>query len=150
MLTINPSEVIWTVINFFLLLFLLRRFLFKPILAVLDARKAKIDSQMAEEEAIRKEIKENEAAANRLLSDSKKEAEALIASGRTADLTARTELLKEAHEKAKISRAETDQSITELEKTEREELAKESGSYAALLAARLTETAAPGRAPEGA
>ncbi|MBQ6597068.1 MAG: hypothetical protein IJH79_05900, partial [Lentisphaeria bacterium] len=105
MLTINPSEVIWTVINFFLLLFLLRRFLFKPILGVLDARKARIKAQNAEEERIREEIAENEAAADRLLSDSKKEAAEKIASGRNADLNARAEHLKEAHEKAKASRA---------------------------------------------
>ena len=150
MLTINPSEVIWTVINFFLLLFLLRRFLFRPILAVLDARKAKIDGQLAEEETIRQEIRENEAAANRLLSDSKKEAEAMIVTGRNEDINARAELLKETHEKAKIDRAETDKSIAELKETERETLAKESGSYASLLAARLTEPANKTRTPKGA
>ena len=141
MLTINPSEVIWTVINFFLLLFLLRRFLFKPILGVLDARKARIEAQNAEEEAIRRAIEENEAAADRLISDSRKEAEERIASGRNADLNARAELLKEAHAKAKISRAETDQSISELREAEGEKLARESGSYAALLAARLVKAA---------
>jgi len=141
MLTINPSEVIWTVINFFLLLFLLRRFLFKPILSVMDARKARIEAQNAEEESIRREISKIEADADRLLNDSKKEAEELVATGRNADQAARAELLKEAHEKAKTSRAETDQSISELRETEREKLEKESGSYAALLAARLMQQA---------
>ena len=44
MLSINISETIWTVINFFLLLFVLKRFLFDPILKVMDAREAKINA----------------------------------------------------------------------------------------------------------
>ena len=31
MLSINISELIWTIINFFLLFFLLKRFLFDPV-----------------------------------------------------------------------------------------------------------------------
>ena len=32
MISINLSELIWTIINFFLLMFLLKRFLYTPIL----------------------------------------------------------------------------------------------------------------------
>ena len=49
MLSINISELIWTVINFFLLLFLLRRFLYKPICEHMDARQARIDAGLEKE-----------------------------------------------------------------------------------------------------
>ena len=43
MLSINFSELIWTIINFFLLFFLLKRFLFDPVGRHLDERQAKIE-----------------------------------------------------------------------------------------------------------
>lgn len=46
MLTINPSEVILTIINFFLLFFLLRRFLYNPIIKYMDERKKGIEEKM--------------------------------------------------------------------------------------------------------
>lgn len=49
MLSINISELIWTIINFFLLLFLLRHFLYKPICEHMDARQARIDAGLAKE-----------------------------------------------------------------------------------------------------
>ena len=49
MLSINISELIWTIINFFLLYFLLKRFLYKPICEHMDARQARIDAGLAKE-----------------------------------------------------------------------------------------------------
>ncbi len=49
MLSINISELIWTVINFFLLFFLLRHFLYKPICEHMDARQARIDAGLEKE-----------------------------------------------------------------------------------------------------
>lgn len=42
MLSINISELIWGVINFVLLYFLLKRFLFKPLLSFMDKRNERI------------------------------------------------------------------------------------------------------------
>jgi len=42
MLSINISELIWGIINFVLLYFLLKRFLFKPLLGFMDNRNARI------------------------------------------------------------------------------------------------------------
>ena len=44
MISINISELIWTVINFFLLLFLLNRFLYKPVISFMEQRQARIDA----------------------------------------------------------------------------------------------------------
>ena len=51
MLSINISELIWTIINFFLLFFLLRRFLYKPICEHMDARQARVDAGLEQERA---------------------------------------------------------------------------------------------------
>lgn len=39
MLSINFSELFWGIFNFFLLLFLLNRFLYKPLIKFMDDRK---------------------------------------------------------------------------------------------------------------
>ena len=49
MLSINPSETIWTILCFLALLFLLDRFLYKPLVRFMDARKARIDAGLSEE-----------------------------------------------------------------------------------------------------
>ena len=49
MLSINISELIWTIVNFFLLLFLLKRLLYQPICEHMDARQARIDAGLEQE-----------------------------------------------------------------------------------------------------
>lgn len=41
-MTIQPSVIVWTVVNFLLLLFVLNRFLFKPMLTLMHRRDEKI------------------------------------------------------------------------------------------------------------
>jgi len=51
MLTINPSEVIWTILGFLALYFLLRRFLYGPLIRHMDARNERIRAGLDEEKA---------------------------------------------------------------------------------------------------
>ena len=53
MLSINISELIWTIINFFLLYFLLKHFLYDPVVRFLDAREARVNEAQARENAAR-------------------------------------------------------------------------------------------------
>lgn len=46
-MTIQPSILLWTVITFCLTVFVLNRFLFRPMLAFMDKRQEKIDSAAA-------------------------------------------------------------------------------------------------------
>ena len=49
MLTINPSEVIWTILGFLALYFLLKRFLYGPLIRHMDERDAKIRAGLDDE-----------------------------------------------------------------------------------------------------
>ncbi len=60
MLSINISELIWTGINFFLLCFLLKRFLYTPVIRFMDERKARMDAKLREEQDALTRAKENE------------------------------------------------------------------------------------------
>ncbi|MCQ2354781.1 MAG: hypothetical protein MJ102_06735 [Clostridia bacterium] len=46
-MTIQPSIIIWTIINFVLFMLVVDRLLFRPVLAVMDKRQAKIDAARA-------------------------------------------------------------------------------------------------------
>ena len=59
MLSINFSELFWGIFNFFLLLFLLNRFLYKPLIKFMDDRKARIDAGLDEEKKALEEEQAN-------------------------------------------------------------------------------------------
>ena len=66
MLSINFSELFWGIFNFFLLLFLLNRFLYKPLIKFMDDRKARIDAGLDEEKkALEEEQANNDQVNNR-------------------------------------------------------------------------------------
>ena len=56
-LQISVPEFILTIISFFLFMFLLNKFLFKPVLSFMDARKARIDEALPRERKPRPHLK---------------------------------------------------------------------------------------------
>ena len=72
MLSINISETIWTVINFFLLFFLLKHFLYTPVLRFMEKRQAGIDAKLNVERDAKTQVAENE---ERLLTEKEKSRE---------------------------------------------------------------------------
>ena len=72
MLSINISETIWTVINFFLLYFLLKHFLYTPVLRFMEKRQAGIDAKLNVERDAKTQVAENE---ERLLTEKEKSRE---------------------------------------------------------------------------
>ena len=113
-LGIDPARLVWQAVNFLILLFVLQRFLYKPVLHMLDQRATRIRESMTHAEEIRQERQrvEEEAKHTRdeawqhaqaLLADAQKSADALLAEARVqakeeADLFAtriRAELARE-------------------------------------------------------
>ena len=88
-MSINVSEVIWTIICFFALLFVLKKFLFDPLIKFMDQRQAGIDAGLENAAALRESWKERSA-----------EAKQLIAEGKAADEEERSRVLEAAHAQA--------------------------------------------------
>ena len=55
---VEPVLLLAQIVNFAILLFILKRFLYKPILKVLEERKNKIETSMKQSEQIQKEFEE--------------------------------------------------------------------------------------------
>lgn len=78
-LGINPAAVIWHFINFIILLFVLQRFLYKPVLRMLDERATRIHDSMTQAEAVRAETARLEQESRAILDTARREGQELLA-----------------------------------------------------------------------
>src|SRR5919199_3266274 len=78
-LGLNLSGLIWHAINFIVLLVLLRLFLFKPIVGMLDARAQRVRESMEQAEQARRAAEQAEADRQALLNETRREAEQIRA-----------------------------------------------------------------------
>ena len=137
MLSINVSETIWTVINFFLLLFVLKRFLFEPILKVMDAREAKIDAGHEADKRMQDALEENA----RELEEQKREAQthaaAIVSEAAEADTRRTAEAYARAREAAEAMQKQGEELLRQRRAEEEAALNAKTPELAALLAAQL-------------
>lgn len=84
---VNPILLAAQIVNFFILLFILKKFLYKPILKVLEVRKNKIEESLKNAEEIEK----------RLAEISEREEEAILKAAREGE-----KMIKEAGEAASV------------------------------------------------
>lgn len=89
MLSVNITEVILAIISFLLMFFLLKHFLYTPVIRFMDERKSRIDAGLAEEKRVLEAIDaaEQEAAGRRAEADSRAGSivSAAMGSGREAE-----------------------------------------------------------------
>ena len=96
-LQISVPEFIWTIISFFLFMFLLNKFLFKPVMTLMDERKARIDAGLEEGKKARAALEENEARLAQELAEKGSEARSVISEARSEAEKAKSETLDAAH-----------------------------------------------------
>lgn len=131
------SEIIWTVINFFLLLFLLKRFLFNPIIRFTEDRQARMDAKLSEEKEAQTRVAENDERilsekaksreeAKHILAQSADEREKKHAAAMTEARAESTQLLKDGEKELGVRKEKT-----------AEKLREATPELAALLAKRL-------------
>lgn len=67
------------VVNFLILLFILKKILYKPVITLLDERKKKIEESLANAEKIQKELEETELRREKVLNEAIEEGKRIIA-----------------------------------------------------------------------
>lgn len=75
---INPLLLAAQVVNFFVLLFILKRFLFGPILKVLEERKKMIAQSIQNAEEIEKKLQQTAEQSDKIIADTLKEAQKML------------------------------------------------------------------------
>ena len=97
-LGINLTAVLWHTINFLILLFILQRFMYRPIIRMLDDRSTRIRDSLAQAEAIRVETVRLEEESRGILDQARREGQQLLAqANRSAEQT-----MAEARRQARI------------------------------------------------
>lgn len=97
---VNVVGLVFQVINFGLLLYLLNRFMFKPLLARMDERSAKIGRGLEDAEAAARDRELARAEREAALAEARKEAVDMLASANKIATDTRNEILAAAREEA--------------------------------------------------
>jgi len=101
---IHVPTIVWAIINFLILVAILNIFLYKPILKILDDRKAEVENNLNEAENNRNETERFKAEYAEILKNADKEADKIISKANKAGEELKNSLLEEARaEAAKIS-----------------------------------------------
>lgn len=136
-MSINISEVIWTIICFFALLFVLKTFLFGPIIRHMDERQRRIDAGL--DEARRAEDAKNEArrAAEESWQKRSDEARDMVARGKMLDAQNRAQSLENAHHESAQTLRNVRADVDREEREARRAVSQQSGELARELADHL-------------
>ena len=94
---VQPVLLLAQIVNFLVLLFILQKLLYKPILKVLEDRKRKIEESIANAEKIQKELEDTEARREKVINEAIDEGKKII----TEATTSANQIVADAHSKAK-------------------------------------------------
>lgn len=110
-MSINVSEVIWTIVCFFALLFVLKKFLFDPLIRFMEQRQAAIDQGLERVRDAQRKKDENDAALREKWRERSVEAKQLLAEGKTADDRERAWVLESTQKETNKALQEANQRI---------------------------------------
>lgn len=101
-LGIQPTQLLFQIINFGILFVLLTKFLYKPILKMLDERKKKIEQGLKDAEKAKKELEQGELKRQDIVKKAKDEAKGILEEAKKEGKTVEAEIVKKAHEEAGV------------------------------------------------
>jgi len=105
------SEVIWTIVCFFALLFVLKKFLFDPLIRFMEQRQAAIDQGLERGRDAQRKKDENDAALREKWKERSVEVKQLLAEGKTADDRERAWVLESTQKETNKALQEANQRI---------------------------------------
>jgi len=144
LLDISLGTVLFSIANFAILVFLLMKFLYKPIVKMLDERKKGIDDALNAAEDARKEVAQTGEAIRADLAKARQDAEAILTSARSQGEETKARIIAEAHTQAEAFTAQAKKEIAEETEAAIGELKAQVADLAILIAqkalgGRLTE-----------
>ena len=98
---VAPGLFIWTIITFLLVLFLLSKFAWKPLLKVLQERENEIKSSLKDAEVAKTELEKVNLESEKILNNARAEARKIQAESKSVSEKQRDEIIHKAKEEAK-------------------------------------------------
>ena len=140
-MSINVSELIWTILCFFVLLFVLKKLLIDPLLKVMDARNANVAEGLEAGRQAQLAREENDEALQQAKKDAAQQANVLVQEAKSADEKARQTAVAEAKQSAAQSMKDTREQLRAEEQAVSAELEQELPALVETLAAALLKEA---------
>ena len=140
-MSINVSELIWTILCFFVLLFVLKKLLIDPLLKVMDARNANVAEGLEAGRQAQLAREENDEALQQAKKDAAQQANVLVQEAKSADEKARQAAITEAKQHAAQSMKDTREQLRAEEQAVSAELEQELPALVETLAAALLKEA---------
>jgi len=130
---------LWQLVNFFILLFLLRKFLYSPIKEMLDQRAAQINGDLDDAEARREESEELKAEYEQKLKNAHSEAQKIVDNAETRANKKAKDIINQAEERAENLKAKKLEEIEQAKKEAAAELRDSIADYTVLAANKLIQ-----------
>ena len=108
---LDPGLFFWTIFTFLILLGLLARFAWRPLLAALESRQATIRQSLDDAEAARKQLAEAQQNAEATVRQARIEADTILSDTRSAAATLREQMRQEAQSEAQALVANAERQI---------------------------------------
>lgn len=140
MISINPWELFWTVINFFLLYFILKNLLYKPLIRFMDERQARIDAGFAAERKAQETLMGSKAMLMDEKARCKQDARNLLERDKSAYEARQAQLARAYREQSVQKRQELKKTVAETAGKEQARFDESEEELTELLISRLLST----------
>ena len=108
---LDPGLFVWTILTFLLLLFVLAKFAWKPLLKMLNDREELIRSSLEDAEKAKEKLERLNAEGEAIINRARSEAQSILSEGKTAAAKLKDETLDVAKEQAKQIASEAEKQI---------------------------------------
>ena len=139
LVSIIPWTFIAQLCNLFIQLYLIKRFLLKPINAVLEKRKEMATAEITEAEKAKEEARAIKAEYEQNMAEAKEKANALITNAQKSAALQSEEVIQEANRQAAAIKAKAESDIEQEKKKAVNELKGEIGGMAMEIAGKVSE-----------
>jgi F-type H+-transporting ATPase subunit b len=130
---------LWQLLNFFILLFLLRKYLYNPIKDILDKRAAQINGDLDDADARREEAEELKAKYEQKLKDARSDAQEIVDNAESRANKKAKDIINQAEARAEKLKAKKLEEIEQAKKEAAAELRNEIADYTVLAANKLIQ-----------
>ena len=108
---LDPGLFIWTILTFLVLLFLLAKFAWKPLLAALEERENKIKNSLEDAEKATAELERINVKSEQIIAKARSEAQSIRVEAKAATERIKADLMAKAEEDSKKIRDEAEKHI---------------------------------------
>ncbi|RMF09382.1 MAG: ATP synthase F0 subunit B [Candidatus Neomarinimicrobiota bacterium] len=108
----DPGLFIWTILTFLVLLYLLAKFAWKPLLGMLEKRENLIRQSLADAEKARAELEKIQSESEALLAQARDEAQTIVKNGKDTAERMKADIVAAAEEKARQLKLDAEAQIS--------------------------------------